>query len=71
MVQLRNIPDCYIHYMFINGEYSGIEEIFNRDECKSVSEQSTSVSWCNLIELRASLQSALKRISQWGHSIFG
>ncbi|CAC5395570.1 unnamed protein product [Mytilus coruscus] len=49
--------------MFINGESSGIDEVFRKDDSKSVRDQST-VPNCNVIELRATLQSALERIEQ-------
>ena len=55
--------DCYTLYMFINGDNTGIEELFRKEECKSVSESSTLPS-INMVELRATLQSALERISQ-------
>ncbi|CAC5395586.1 unnamed protein product [Mytilus coruscus] len=49
--------------MFINGDSSGIEEVFRKDDSKSVSDQSTLPN-CNVIELRATLQSALECISE-------
>ncbi|CAG2248803.1 unnamed protein product [Mytilus edulis] len=60
---LKYAKDCYILYMFINGDSSGIDEVFRKDDSKSVSDQST-VPNCNVIELRATLQSALERISE-------
>ncbi|VDI21735.1 Hypothetical predicted protein [Mytilus galloprovincialis] len=43
---LKYAKDCYILYMFINGDSSGIDEVFRKDESKSVNDQST-VPDCN------------------------
>jgi len=59
---LKYARDCYMLYMFIRGDQSGIDEIFRKEELKSVSDQN-GASNCQLVELRVTLQSILHRLN--------
>lgn len=49
-------------YMFIRGDQSGIDEIFRKEESKSVSDQNGTSNY-QLVELRVTLQTILHRLN--------
>ncbi|CAC5426419.1 unnamed protein product [Mytilus coruscus] len=58
--------DCYLLHQFISGDPSSIEEVFRKDESKSVSEQTTMPlnQNCHLIELRTTLHMTIDRLNE-------
>ena len=55
--------DCYILQQFISGDNSSIDEVFRKDDTKSVSEP-TGTSNCHIIEMRVTLQTAITRLNE-------
>lgn len=55
--------DCYMVYMFLNGDNSSIDEVFRKDD-KSTSEPPNMLSGVGMTDLRVTLQSAIERITE-------
>ncbi|CAC5422292.1 unnamed protein product [Mytilus coruscus] len=56
--------DCYLLQQVISGDPSSIDEVFLKDEPKSVSKHSTLRLKCHLIELRTSLHMTIDRLNE-------
>ncbi|CAG2232272.1 unnamed protein product [Mytilus edulis] len=55
--------DCYLIYMFINGDDSSIDDVFRKVDHNSISDQSKTVTHdCNIIEMRVTVQTLLERV---------
>ncbi|CAG2220218.1 unnamed protein product [Mytilus edulis] len=56
--------DCYLLQQFISGDPSSIDEVFRKDEPKSVSEPNILPLNCHLIELRTTLHMTIDRLNE-------
>ncbi|VDI27220.1 Hypothetical predicted protein [Mytilus galloprovincialis] len=56
--------DCYLLQQFISGDPSSIDEVFRKDEPKSVSEHNAVPLNCHLIELKTTLHMTIDRLNE-------